>query len=560
MVSTIDPNEESWNHLQRQLSNHRENPKKKTVKNVNKKYPSSKTPSTTYTGNFSNNLSKRTQSLRFENPLPNKTTPRLQSIRKDNEGNNNNYVSNSLNNLNSSYNNNSSQNIPGSQRSSANAFQVPLPDIDNSYAPNQYQAPNLESWGIKNSSARNNELLYSSYRYNPSPLLPMYNFLTKERKSYMVVPKLRQEYFSPVTNNKDFDTNYNYITAKPYSKQFNDTFTKSSNNAEEYDYFKTNTSFSNQYIEEFIAKTLQDQIIPDLLIETIASVKREIKKTNSQTKLFKDPLKDAASDLLYTVDKNISKETDLFSTKFIDDLEHKVDIKKVARTPSKRLPMNIQAELDEIKKTDYKIVSQPEPQNERQIVSESPAPLINMEVFKLKAEKEAEVAILRMREEETRKLQQRLAIEQVITEDVIHPTVLLMCKQIANEVLSGYKNRVDTLQKIDVKKYSNEHLLETFMLDHLLRTMSTHGRLVSENDDVNKLVDVMILDILLYTQNEVRKTKSKTLDNYPLKKFHLNSYMNLALDTLLDELSTNLEEDMKDLEEDENKYFRRIRN
>ena len=45
----------------------------------------------------------------------------------------------------------------------------------------------------------------------------------------MVVPKLRQEYFSPVTNNKDFDTNYNYITAKPYSKQFNDTFTKSSN-------------------------------------------------------------------------------------------------------------------------------------------------------------------------------------------------------------------------------------------------------------------------------------------------------------------------------------------
>jgi hypothetical protein len=64
-----------------------------------------------------------------------------------------------------------------------------------------------------------------------------------------------------------------------------------------------------------------------------------------------------------------------------------------------------------------------------------------------------------------------------------------MCKQIASEVLSGYKNRVDTLQKIDVKKYSNEHLLETFMLDHLLRTMSTHGRLVSENDDVNKLVD-----------------------------------------------------------------------
>jgi hypothetical protein len=90
----------------------------------------------------------------------------------------------------------------------------------------------------------------------------------------------------------------------------------------------------------------------------------------------------------------------LFSTKFIDELEHKVDIKKVVRTPSKRLPLNIQAELDEIKKTEYKIVSQPEPENVPQIVSEPPEPLINLEVFKLKAEKEAEAAILRMREEE----------------------------------------------------------------------------------------------------------------------------------------------------------------
>lgn len=38
----------------------------------------------------------------------------------------------------------------------------------------------------------------------------------------------------------------------------------------------------------------------------------------------------------------------------------------------------------------------------------------------------------------------------------------------------------------------------------------------------------MVLDILLGTNNDVRKVKDKTLKNYPLKKFHLNSFMNVV--------------------------------
>jgi hypothetical protein len=43
-----------------------------------------------------------------------------------------------------------------------------------------------------------------------------------------------------------------------------------------------------------------------------------------------------------------------------------------------------------------------------------------------------------------------------------------------------------------------------------------------------------MIDILLYTHSDVRKTKNKTLNNYPLKKFHLNSFMNVVrLSTIL---------------------------
>ncbi len=87
----------------------------------------------------------------------------------------------------------------------------------------------------------------------------------------------------------------------------------------------------------------------------------------------------------------------------------------------------------------------------------------------------------------------------------------------------------------------------------------------------------MAIDILLNTHNDVRKVRDKTLKNYPLKKFHLNSFMTVvsieyfklirenlfsiilincsfqALDILVSELQSSLEDDLKDLDEIEKK-------
>jgi hypothetical protein len=65
----------------------------------------------------------------------------------------------------------------------------------------------------------------------------------------------------------------------------------------------------------------------------------------------------------------------------------------------------------------------------------------------------------------------------------------------------------------------------------------------------------MILEVLLNANHEVRKVKDKTIQNYPLKKFHLNSFVNVALDSLISELSSNLEEDMKSLDINESYSF-----
>ncbi len=81
------------------------------------------------------------------------------------------------------------------------------------------------------------------------------------------------------------------------------------------------------------------------------------------------------------------------------------------------------------------------------------------------------------------------AMEMILKEDIIEPTVVKMCREIAQEVLYGYKKQVDLLQQREIKKSADEHLLETLTLDHLLSKLASHGRLVAENDDVNKLLD-----------------------------------------------------------------------
>ena len=91
--------------------------------------------------------------------------------------------------------------------------------------------------------------------------------------------------------------------------------------------------------------------------------------------------------------------------------------------------------------------------------------------------------------DESNKFAELSMMEAIMRQDIIEPTVLKMCKEIAQEVLNGYKKQVNLLQQREIKKSADEHLLDTLALDHLLSKLTSHGRLVAENDDVNKLLD-----------------------------------------------------------------------
>ena len=123
-----------------------------------------------------------------------------------------------------------------------------------------------------------------------------------------------------------------------------------------------------------------------------------------------------------------------------------------------------------------------------------------------------------------------------------------MLTKLVVETVEEQRKQIEKQQTNEIKKVAKEKLVNNLMLDHMLTKVAQHGRVMAENEDINQLMDGMILDVLLQTNNDVRKVRDKTLKNYPIKKFHLNSFMNVALDILVAELSSNLEEDMKELE------------
>lgn len=118
--------------------------------------------------------------------------------------------------------------------------------------------------------------------------------------------------------------------------------------------------------------------------------------------------------------------------------------------------------------------------------------------------------------------------EKPIYDSIYEATIKEIISDICKETLIEHQKQIQFLQTHEIKKVAKEHIVNNLLLDHMLDTVAHHGKVVAENDDVSNLLDSMLLEILLHTHSDVRKVKEKTTQNYPLKKFHLNSFMNVV--------------------------------
>jgi hypothetical protein len=79
-----------------------------------------------------------------------------------------------------------------------------------------------------------------------------------------------------------------------------------------------------------------------------------------------------------------------------------------------------------------------------------------------------------------------------------------------------------------IEQYAQNKLLDTICMDQLIGKYIKQNGSVVDVDDLSRFLDATILDNIIYQYQDIRDNRSRTLDNYAIKKFHLNSFMNMV--------------------------------
>jgi hypothetical protein len=242
--------------------------------------------------------------------------------------------------------------------------------------------------------------------------------------------------------------------------------------------------------------------------------------------LQSDELVKNAQNLLYKSANPQQDNSELFSTKFLEDLEFKPQQKqpKTIRKKFVQIEPNADQYIDNIKKEADFLVPKPVYVDTSQIYNK-----YAIDIAENLYKREVDMIVRELAEQTIEREENfRNSIQEPVYTGVYESTLNQMSKDVAREVLAEREKQVQFLQNHEIKKVAKERIVNNLMLDTMLDKMAAHGKVVAENDDVTKLLDSMTLDVLLKTNTDVGKIKDKTVKNYPLKKFHLNSFMNVV--------------------------------
>ena len=215
----------------------------------------------------------------------------------------------------------------------------------------------------------------------------------------------------------------------------------------------------------------------------------------------------------------------MFSTKFLEDLEFQSQPKPpTIRKKYVRLEQDADAYIDSIKKEANYLVPKPHYVDTSYAYNN-----YAIDIAENLDKREVDMLVRELAERTVDEEENfRNSIQEPVYNGVYESTLNQMSKDVAREVLAEHEKQIQFLQNHEIKKVAKERIVNNLMLDTMLDKMAAHGKSVAENDDVTKLLDSMTLDVLLKTNTDVEKVKDKTLKNYPLKKFHLNSFMNVV--------------------------------
>nr|XP_022326581.1 uncharacterized protein LOC111126331 isoform X1 [Crassostrea virginica] len=153
-----------------------------------------------------------------------------------------------------------------------------------------------------------------------------------------------------------------------------------------------------------------------------------------------------------------------------------------------------------------------------------------------------------------------IVLEEFIEIYVIEPELEEELPEIAKDILEHYDTKIEKKELKEISKKAGDKLMESICLEYLLSLISRQGKVWNESDHANKYLDDVILNLLFGQYTNVVTSRNKTMSNQSFRKLHEKVVSDVALDLLLQQLSSSLDEDLADVDEyerdnDENSIF-----
>jgi hypothetical protein len=315
----------------------------------------------------------------------------------------------------------------------------PLPGIQASYFSAREPSmpiPNLESWGIKNQPRSDGDNL--SFNRLNSPYLPVFNALSKGQKPYVVVPQLYNNNFNgplpqqqPTYINYDLDQRLNYISAIPYQKHNFKSI------------FDQNDKQNSQLKSDEYVKSAQDLL-----------AKSSVQNAN--------------------INKRNTPFEDLFNIDDFDSLEYNKSPMKTLKDGNKKplkfkLPSTVKEENGNDSNNNLRAIEIAE-----QVYSEEIRNFVRDIAEESLKNKQAE-------------FYQNL--ERPFYNNLYGPVLIEMTRQVVNEVVKEERENINAKESREINRAAEEKIVSNLLLDKLLDTITQHGRVVAENENVSNLLD-----------------------------------------------------------------------
>ncbi|XP_059575492.1 uncharacterized protein LOC106738469 isoform X2 [Alligator mississippiensis] len=134
-----------------------------------------------------------------------------------------------------------------------------------------------------------------------------------------------------------------------------------------------------------------------------------------------------------------------------------------------------------------------------------------------------------------------------ILEGIISHVIVEDATALAHSVLGEYDAKLIKLQQHQVTAFASKQLIDIFLLEHLIGTISMQDPGFSGKEHSSVVLASWMFDILIRQFLSIQEVQQTTLENVPLGDFHRKAFTEVALDVILTELNNLAEEDMEDL-------------